>query len=242
MQFLLAVLLRFHCLNGVAAACRKVQTSIVATMWDTEASLGTSFSSLNFKQMARYCSTSLASCLRLALVRAVLIVMPWPAEASQVTLLSTPQACWAGNAQPLVQRMIDLGEPLVPSVLHHSQLQRHTYAMLCSAEYNAALESVVGPLRLRSNQSQPERHCVRLHLIHTSASAVQTRIATECPGCTDRTNECACVQLRYANNSNYKNDTMIRKEVYVSTAVLDELERVIAEAGILQARIPNLPL
>jgi protein mago nashi len=42
------------------------------------------------------------------------------------------------------------------------------------------------------------------------------------------------VQLRYANNSNYKNDTMIRKEVYVSTSVLDELERIINDAGILQ--------
>ena len=42
------------------------------------------------------------------------------------------------------------------------------------------------------------------------------------------------VQLRYANNSNYKNDTMIRKEVFVSQAILDELERIIADAGILQ--------
>ena len=30
--------------------------------------------------------------------------------------------------------------------------------------------------------------------------------------------------LRYANNSNYKNDTLIRKEVYVSQAVMDELK------------------
>ena len=130
----------------------------------------------------------------------------------------------------------------MPSFLHHCQLQRHTYAVLCFAECNAELESVASPLCLRSKQNQPERHCVRLHLMHTSASAVQTSIATRCPGRTNRANECACVQLRYANNSNYKNDTMIRKEVYVSTAVLDELERVIAEAGILQARSPNLPL
>ena len=37
-------------------------------------------------------------------------------------------------------------------------------------------------------------------------------------------------QLRYANNSNYKNDTMIRKECYVSQAVLDELRRIIEDA------------
>lgn len=42
------------------------------------------------------------------------------------------------------------------------------------------------------------------------------------------------VQLRYANNSNYKNDTIIRKEVYVSQAILDELERIIDDADILR--------
>jgi protein mago nashi len=39
-----------------------------------------------------------------------------------------------------------------------------------------------------------------------------------------------CVQLRYANNSQYKNDTMIRKEVYCSPAVLEELKRIIADS------------
>merc|ERR1712106_423471 len=33
-------------------------------------------------------------------------------------------------------------------------------------------------------------------------------------------------KLRYANNSNYKNDTMIRKEAYVHKSVMDELRRV----------------
>lgn len=42
------------------------------------------------------------------------------------------------------------------------------------------------------------------------------------------------LQLRYANNSNYKNDTIIRKEVYVSSAILNELERIIEDAGIMQ--------
>ena len=37
-------------------------------------------------------------------------------------------------------------------------------------------------------------------------------------------------QLRYANNSNYKNDTIIRKEVYVSPAVLAEVKRIIVDS------------
>uniref|UniRef100_A0A061R5Q6 Protein mago nashi n=1 Tax=Tetraselmis sp. GSL018 TaxID=582737 RepID=A0A061R5Q6_9CHLO len=40
-------------------------------------------------------------------------------------------------------------------------------------------------------------------------------------------------KLRYANNSNYKNDTMIRKEVYVSQAVMDEVKRIIEDSEIL---------
>eukprot|EP00921_Rhytidocystis_pertsovi_P021355 GHVQ01034124.1.p1 GENE.GHVQ01034124.1~~GHVQ01034124.1.p1 ORF type:complete len:150 (-),score=16.29 GHVQ01034124.1:354-803(-) len=39
-------------------------------------------------------------------------------------------------------------------------------------------------------------------------------------------------RLRYANNSNYKNDTMIRKEAYVSQAVMQELKRIIEESEI----------
>ena len=39
-------------------------------------------------------------------------------------------------------------------------------------------------------------------------------------------------KLRYANNSNYKNDSMIRKEVTVSDAVLDAIERIITDAEI----------
>lgn len=41
-------------------------------------------------------------------------------------------------------------------------------------------------------------------------------------------------KLRYANNSNYKNDTMIRKEVHISKTVLDELKRIIDESEIMQ--------
>merc|ERR1712116_102055 len=40
--------------------------------------------------------------------------------------------------------------------------------------------------------------------------------------------------LRYANNSNYKNDTMIRKESYVHQGVLNELKRIIEDSEILQ--------
>lgn len=39
-------------------------------------------------------------------------------------------------------------------------------------------------------------------------------------------------QMRYRNNSNYKQDTEIRKKAYVSQAVLDELKRIIADAEV----------
>uniref|UniRef100_A0A8C6LL05 Mago homolog, exon junction complex subunit n=1 Tax=Nothobranchius furzeri TaxID=105023 RepID=A0A8C6LL05_NOTFU len=47
-----------------------------------------------------------------------------------------------------------------------------------------------------------------------------------------------CVQkqgggkLRYANNSNYKNDVMIRKEAYVHKSVMEELKRIIDDSEI----------
>jgi len=41
-------------------------------------------------------------------------------------------------------------------------------------------------------------------------------------------------QLRYANNSNYKNDTMIRKEVYVSKPVVDEMKRIIQDSDLME--------
>ncbi|KAJ3321533.1 hypothetical protein HDV06_004069 [Boothiomyces sp. JEL0866] len=40
--------------------------------------------------------------------------------------------------------------------------------------------------------------------------------------------------LRYANNSNYKNDTLIKKEVYVSNTLMEELKRIIEESEILK--------
>jgi protein mago nashi len=41
-------------------------------------------------------------------------------------------------------------------------------------------------------------------------------------------------KLRYANNSNYKNDTLIRKEVYVNQAIIDELKRIVNESDIMK--------
>lgn len=40
-------------------------------------------------------------------------------------------------------------------------------------------------------------------------------------------------KLRYANNSNYKNDTMIRKEAYVHPCVMEELKRIIVDSEIM---------
>merc|ERR1711990_1352237 len=39
---------------------------------------------------------------------------------------------------------------------------------------------------------------------------------------------------RYANNSNYKNDRMIRKEVYVSQQVRDSLKKMILDSEMLK--------
>jgi len=40
-------------------------------------------------------------------------------------------------------------------------------------------------------------------------------------------------RLRYANNSNYKKDSMIRKEVTVSPLVMEEIKRIVSESGVL---------
>lgn len=39
-------------------------------------------------------------------------------------------------------------------------------------------------------------------------------------------------KLRYANNSHYKRDTLIRKEVFVSPAVVEEVKRIIKDSEI----------
>ena len=38
--------------------------------------------------------------------------------------------------------------------------------------------------------------------------------------------------MRYANHSNYKNDTMIRKEANVTPGVLKELRRIIEDSDV----------
>ena len=38
--------------------------------------------------------------------------------------------------------------------------------------------------------------------------------------------------MRYANNSQYKSDKMIRKEAYVTQPVLDELKRIIVASEV----------
>merc|ERR1712243_126120 len=40
-------------------------------------------------------------------------------------------------------------------------------------------------------------------------------------------------KLRYANNSNYKNDTMIRKEAFVHSKVINELRRIVEDSEIM---------
>lgn len=39
-------------------------------------------------------------------------------------------------------------------------------------------------------------------------------------------------KLRYANNSNYKKDVMIRKEVMLGPLVIEEIKRIIRESGV----------
>jgi len=41
-------------------------------------------------------------------------------------------------------------------------------------------------------------------------------------------------KLRYANNSHYKNESLIRKEVFVSQSVRDDLKRIISESEIMK--------
>eukprot|EP00771_Trimastix_marina_P003436 gnl/Trimastix_PCT/470.p2 GENE.gnl/Trimastix_PCT/470~~gnl/Trimastix_PCT/470.p2 ORF type:complete len:163 (+),score=32.12 gnl/Trimastix_PCT/470:48-536(+) len=48
-------------------------------------------------------------------------------------------------------------------------------------------------------------------------------------------------KLRYANNSNYKKESMIRKEVYVSDMVLNELRRIIEESEVMKEDDANWP-
>ncbi|KAL2143787.1 hypothetical protein VTI28DRAFT_10002 [Corynascus sepedonium] len=39
---------------------------------------------------------------------------------------------------------------------------------------------------------------------------------------------------RYANNSNYRNDSLIRKEMFVSSIVVDEIKRIVRDSEIMK--------
>ena len=47
------------------------------------------------------------------------------------------------------------------------------------------------------------------------------------------------LQFRYANNSNYKQDTMIRKEGFVAQEILDELKRIIEDSEVQHPLLPT---
>jgi len=47
--------------------------------------------------------------------------------------------------------------------------------------------------------------------------------------------------LRYANNSNYKNDTIIRKQVNVSNSVLSEIRRIVIDSKIMASNDSEWP-
>uniref|UniRef100_A0A7S1CEK3 Protein mago nashi n=1 Tax=Bicosoecida sp. CB-2014 TaxID=1486930 RepID=A0A7S1CEK3_9STRA len=48
-------------------------------------------------------------------------------------------------------------------------------------------------------------------------------------------------RLRYANNSNYKRDAIIRKEATVSKSVRGEFQRIIQESGVLECSDERWP-
>ncbi|KIS66088.1 putative mago nashi protein, exon junction complex [Mycosarcoma maydis] len=48
-------------------------------------------------------------------------------------------------------------------------------------------------------------------------------------------------RLRYANNSNYRNDSLIRKEMWISPLMVDELRRIVEESEIMREDDANWP-
>jgi len=48
-------------------------------------------------------------------------------------------------------------------------------------------------------------------------------------------------RLRYANNSNYRNDSLIRKEMWVGALVVKELKRVVEQSEIIKEDDTNWP-
>ena len=48
-------------------------------------------------------------------------------------------------------------------------------------------------------------------------------------------------RLRYANNSQYKADSFLGKEVFVNNIILEELKRIVHQSGILEKSDNNWP-
>uniref|UniRef100_A0A6U4NJE1 Mago n=1 Tax=Hemiselmis andersenii TaxID=464988 RepID=A0A6U4NJE1_HEMAN len=48
-------------------------------------------------------------------------------------------------------------------------------------------------------------------------------------------------KMRYANNSNYKNDTMIRKEAFVNELLIEGLKKIVKDSEILKEDDRNWP-
>merc|ERR1712224_132129 len=49
-------------------------------------------------------------------------------------------------------------------------------------------------------------------------------------------------KLRYANNSHYKNDSMIRKEVLISDTVVHEFKRIVKDSDLLKTDDTQWPM
>jgi len=49
-------------------------------------------------------------------------------------------------------------------------------------------------------------------------------------------------KLRYANNSNYKNDTMIRKEVFVNEGIIEQLKKIVKDSEVMKEDDRNWPM
>lgn len=49
-------------------------------------------------------------------------------------------------------------------------------------------------------------------------------------------------RLRYANNSNYKNDEIITREVFLSPSVMEEFKKIITDSEILKEDDNNWPM
>ncbi len=54
---------------------------------------------------------------------------------------------------------------------------------------------------------------------------------SSCLLCVD-TPSLIAMQLRYANNSNYKNDEIITREVFLSSAVIDEFKKIVTDSEV----------